>query len=103
MAQRYDLHVSFGISGEGIAVEQTSVPTRIRQIGSASWTLNAQDSARSLLSSGSARAVDGMNLFDSQYFAADLENSAVTQRLADALADQIALQLAAYFRKRGAG
>ena len=41
-----------------------------------------------------------MNIFDSQYFAADLETEAVPRRLADALADQIAIQLAAFFRKR---
>ncbi len=41
-----------------------------------------------------------LNLLDSQYFMADLETEAVTRRLADALADQIVIQLAAYFRKR---
>ena len=44
--------------------------------------------------------MDGFNLFNSQYFAADMENEVVTRRLADALADQIVTQLAAYFRKR---
>jgi hypothetical protein len=44
--------------------------------------------------------VDGLNIFDAQYFAGDLENEAVTRRLADALADQITIQLAAYFRRR---
>ena len=41
-----------------------------------------------------------MNNLDSQIFAADLENEAIQKRLAEALADQITLQLAAYFRKR---
>ncbi len=99
-ARQYDLSVSFGISGEGIAVQADSISTRLRTIGSANWTLVAQDPGRTRLTSGSARAVDGLNIFDTQYFAADLENEAVTRRLADALADQITLQLAAYFRKR---
>ena len=44
--------------------------------------------------------MDALNIFDTQYFAADLENEAVQRRLAEALADQITMQLAAYFRKR---
>ena len=58
-------------------------------IGNANWTLIAQDPARTRLTSGSAKAVDGLNIFDAQYFAADLENEAVQRRLAEALADQI--------------
>ena len=68
--------------------------------GSAYWTLIAQDRGRTRLSRGSAKAVDGLNVIDTQYFMADMENEAVTWRLADALADQIVMQLAAYFRKR---
>ena len=33
--------------------------------------------------------MDGFNIIDEQYFAADLENEAVQRRLAEALADQI--------------
>ena len=40
------------------------------------------------------------NNLDTQIFASDLENEAVQKRLADALADQITLQLASFFRKR---
>ena len=88
------------IAGEGIAIQPDSTATRIRTIGSANWTLIAQDPGRTRLTSGSARAVDGLNIFDAQYFAADLENEAVQRRLAEALADQITIQLAAYFRRR---
>jgi LPS-assembly lipoprotein len=101
-AAQYNLSVSFGISGESIAVQPNSIPTRVRNIGTAHWTLIAQDAGRTRLTSGSAIAVDGLNLFDSQYFAADLENETVTRRLANQLADQIILQLAAFFRKRAA-
>jgi LPS-assembly lipoprotein len=100
VARRYDLSVGFGISGEAIAIQPDSQPTRIREIGSATWTLIAQDPGRTKLTSGYVKAVDGINLFDTQYFAADLENEAVQRRLADALADQITLQLATFFRKR---
>jgi LPS-assembly lipoprotein len=102
VAHRYDLSVSFGISGEGIAVEQTTIATRLRLVGSATWTLTAQDPGRTKLTSGTAKAVDAINLFDTQIFAADLENEAITRRVAGALADQITLQLATYFRKQAA-
>jgi LPS-assembly lipoprotein len=64
--------------------------------------LTAQDPGRTKLSSGYAKAVDALNVFDGQYFAADLETEAVEKRMAEALADQITVQLAAYFRKRAA-
>jgi LPS-assembly lipoprotein len=102
VARRYDLRVGFGISGEGIAIQSNDTATRIRAIGSANWTLVAQDPGRTTLTAGYAKAVDAYNIFDTQYFAADLENDAVQRRLATALAEQITLQLATYFRKRAA-
>ena len=39
----YDLKVGFGISGEGIAVQSDTVATRIRMIGTATWTLVAKE------------------------------------------------------------
>lgn len=101
-AQRYELRVGFGIAGDAIAIRPDTNPTRIREIGTASWTLVAQDPARSMVTSGSARAVDGYNLINAQYFASDLENATVQRRLAETLADQITLQLAAYFRQHAA-
>ena len=100
VAQRYELRVGYGIAGDAIAILPDSNPTRIREIGSATWTLVAQDTARTTLTSGSAKAVDGYNLINAQYFASDLENEAVQRRLANALADQITMQLAVYFRKQ---
>jgi LPS-assembly lipoprotein len=102
VAYRYDLHVGFGVSGEGIAIRQDNTTTRIRLIGNATYTLVAQDPGRTTITSGTARAVDGFNIFDEQYFASDLENEVVQRRLAEALADQITLQLAVFFRKRAA-
>jgi LPS-assembly lipoprotein len=99
-AHHYDLSVGFSIAGEYIAVQPNSVTTRLRAIGSANWSLVAQDPGRTKLTSGYARAVDALNVFDTQYFASDLEYEAVTRRLAEAVADQITLQLAVYFRKR---
>ncbi|HLJ04648.1 MAG TPA: LPS assembly lipoprotein LptE [Acetobacteraceae bacterium] len=100
--RRYDLQVGFSVAGEGIAIQNDDTATRVRLIGTAIWTLTAQDSGKTKLSSGFAKAVDAMNILDSQYFALDLENEAVQKRIAETLADQITMQLAAFFRKRTA-
>jgi LPS-assembly lipoprotein len=102
VARRYDLAVGFGVSGEGIAVLQDTDPTRVRLIGIATWSLVAQDSGRTKLGSGSARTVDAVNVINGQYFAADLEGEAIQRRIAEALADEITIQLAVFFRKRAA-
>lgn len=102
VARRYELSVAFGISGEGIAIEQNTTVTRLRMIGTATWNLVAQDPGRTRLTSGSAKSVDAINIFDAQYFAADLENETAQRRLAEALADQITLQLATFFRRQEA-
>jgi LPS-assembly lipoprotein len=99
-ARHYDLSVQFWIAGQGIGIQQDTTTTRVRLIGRANWSLTAQDPGRTRLTSGSARAADALNNLDTQIFAADLENEAIQKRLAEALADQITLQLAAYFRKR---
>ena len=100
VARRYDLTVSYWIAGEGIAVQQDSTATRLRETGNASWTLVAQDPGRTKLTSGSARAIDALNINDEQYFGADLENESLQRRMAEAVADQITMQLAIFFRKR---
>src|SRR5579863_9564525 len=39
LAPRYDLVVAYGLSGEPIAIEPDSSVTRLRFVGSATWTL----------------------------------------------------------------
>jgi LPS-assembly lipoprotein len=98
----YNLRVSFGISGQGIAIDTNDIATRLRLIGTASWSLVDHDPKRTTLTTGSAQAIDGVNIFDSQYFAADLEVEAEQKRIAENLATQIATQLATWFRNRAA-
>jgi LPS-assembly lipoprotein len=98
--QRYDLEARFWVAGEGVSITPDNIATRIREIGYVTWTLRARDAAHTPLTSGSGHQLDGLNLLDQQYFAMDLENEAVQRRLANALADQVALQLAVYFRQR---
>nr|WP_294512538.1 LPS assembly lipoprotein LptE [uncultured Rhodopila sp.] len=96
----YELQVSFGIAGEGIAIENNAIATRIRMTGNATWLLHAHDAKRTVLTSGSARYIDGLNVFDAEYFAADLESEAVQRRIAEEIAQQITTQLAIWFRKQ---
>jgi LPS-assembly lipoprotein len=99
LPKKFDLAVAYGIAGEGISIQQDTTTTRMRYIGTAQWTLFARDPARSTVTSGTARSVDGLNTFDQQYFAQDLETETLQRRLAEALAQSITLQLASYFSK----
>jgi LPS-assembly lipoprotein len=100
VAQQYALSVSYGIGGEGIAIQPDNTSSYTRLVARATWYLNAEDPARTPLTHGTARAADSYNILDEQYFAADQENDFAAVRLADAVADQITLQLAAFFRHR---
>ncbi len=102
IARRYDLVVSFAVTSEAIAIQADSSSSRTRIVGSADWKLIAQDPQRTTLVGGTARNVDGLNVLNQQYFAADLETDTVQRRVAEAVADQIAYQLAAYFNKHTA-
>jgi LPS-assembly lipoprotein len=96
----YDLAVNFSIVGEGIGIETNNIATRLRLTGNASYTLIDRSPKAARLTSGSARAIDAVNIFDSQYFAADLETEAKQKSIADACAEQITNQLATWFRAR---
>lgn len=96
-ARRYSLVVSFGIAGDAIGVQRDTTPNRLRESATATWTLKKLDPAGALVTNGVARALDGVNILDQQYFAADLEGEYAQRRLADNVADQITLQLASYF------
>ena len=99
-AKRYELSVSFGVSGDVIGIQQDSTASRLREVATATWSLKLLDPGRTLVTNGTARALDGVNIIDQQYFAADLEGEAAQRRLAEAVADQIALQISAFFARR---
>ncbi len=100
VAHKYDLVVSFSVATEGIGIQVDNSSSRSRVVGTANWRLVGQDPQRTTWASGTARSVDGYNVLDQQYFAADLEGDRVNKRVAEAVADQIALQLAVWFDKR---
>jgi LPS-assembly lipoprotein len=96
----YDLSVRYWIAGQGIAILQNNNVTRIKLIGNADWSLVGRDPGRTPITQGFARAIDGVNNFDQQTFGVDLGTEQATARLAQAVADEIALRLAAFFREK---
>ena len=99
---RYALRADILITDDANGVAADSSVTRIRVIGNTNYTVVALGTQRTL-TSGTARAVDGYDVLNQQYFASDLAGETVVRRLAEALADQVALQLATYFDAHGAG
>lgn len=101
VGKRYDLVVTIGVTSENLDIAQaTSIPSRIRLVGTANWNLISQDTKRRTLATGTARVLDGSNIYDQQFFALDMEIEAVQRRMMDQLADQMTLQLAAWFNRR---
>jgi LPS-assembly lipoprotein len=98
-ARRYDLIVAYNLASEGISLQPDSSVTRTRLVGTASWYLVAQDTTRTVTTTGSARSVDGVDVVNNQFFALDLDAESAQRRVAEAIADQITLQLASYFRE----
>lgn len=104
LGQRYELAVnSFGISADTIGIQRDNTTSRVRLVGTASWSLVALGPQRRTLTSGVTREVDGYNVIDQQYFASDQANESVQRRMASAIADQITLRVAMYFRRHPNG
>lgn len=98
----YTLNVGYWIAGEGIAILPDNTATRVRMFGNANWTLVGRDPTHTPITSGYSRVQDAVNIFQNQYFGAELETEQVYRRLADSMADQITLRLAAFFRNQAA-
>ena len=96
--QRYALAVSYGISTQGIGIQSDTSVTRNRFIAVASWSLVPVGAPAKPLAAGTATPENAENVIDQQYFALTLETTTIDQQLANTLAQQIATQVAAYFR-----
>ena len=96
--KRYELSGGLAIVAEALGIQQDTSSTRTRFNASSSWSLRRVDVNNTLVTSGVARALDGININNQEYFAADLETSAAYKRLADQVADKIVQALATYFR-----
>ncbi len=99
VAKQYELTGGLAISIEAIGIQEDTSATRVRINGSSNWTLRKLDLHSTLVTQGLARATDGYNVNDQEYFAADLEQGAAYGRIAETIASEITLDLAAYFRQ----
>jgi LPS-assembly lipoprotein len=95
--RRYDLVVNFWISGELLGILNFTQATRIRLVGQSNWVLSGRDGKQ--MTSGNERVIDGFDIFDSQYFAQDMDNEQVQRRIAEAMAEQITMRLAMWFHQ----
>jgi len=100
IAKRYDLVAYISVSAEAIAIQRDSSSSRVRLVGSAPWALRTLSLEHTVLAQGTSRVLDGYNILNQQYFAADLESEVVIRRVASALADQITTQVGAFFLRR---
>ncbi len=95
----YILSVALNQSADALAYAQDNSTSRERDTATATWSLRrVADAPFTKVTFGTARAVDGHDVLDAQFFYGDLQSDSATHRLADAVADQIAQALAAYFR-----
>jgi LPS-assembly lipoprotein len=96
--KKYVLAVNYAVSSEAIGIQADTSSNRTRVIGTAHWTLKQPGLFGAKVTSGTARSVDGADVLDAQFFYASLAGQAIDRRMGDALADQIAESLAAFFR-----
>jgi LPS-assembly lipoprotein len=99
-AKRYELVASIAVSTDAIAIQRDTSSSRVRLIGSAPWVLRTLSLERTVLAQGTSRILDGYNILNQQFFAADLESETAIRRVASALADQITVQVGAFFLRR---
>ena len=99
-AALYQLDVNPGLSAAGIAVQPDNSSTFTREVGTADWTLRTTGITPVTLASSHARTVDGFNNIDQQFFQSTISGDTAQSRIAANLADEITLQLAAYFKRR---
>jgi LPS-assembly lipoprotein len=96
----YTLKVTYALTSEGIGIDPDTDVTFIRLHGGATWQLLGITPGTKALASGYATVEDGYSIVVNQYFFESLENDEVERRMAETLADQIVVRLAAYFRNR---
>lgn len=100
VAKLYELTGGLAVLGQSQGIQSDTSATRVRLIGSCAWTLRTLGLKPVELATGNARAVDGYNVNNQQYFAADLEQASADRRIAESVADQITLDVASFFRRR---
>ena len=103
IAKVFDITANPALSVEAIGIQRDNSTSRYRVNGNVTWILRKLDVAHTQVATGSARVQDGFNVIDQQYFARDMEQDAVFQRVIEALADQITQQVAIVMERQAAG
>ena len=94
---RWELLVGPSLAAEGLGIQSDGAATRVRTVATANWTL-LRLTPRETVANGFERAFDAFNIQDNQYFAADASREAMERRLAELLAEEVALRVAMQFR-----
>lgn len=92
------LDVTYSIAATGLSIQADNASTRSRLTADANWRLHSAADGKVTLAQGTARALDGFNVLNSQFFYADLSDQAAEKRLAEQIAEQITARLAAFLR-----
>ena len=92
----YELTAPYGFTEDIAGIDVNTNVTRLRISGTSNWVLR-DASSHAVVTSGMARAVSGVNIFDSQFFATTQEIEVEQRQMADLLADQIVSAMATYF------
>jgi LPS-assembly lipoprotein len=100
IAKRFELWGGLSAVPEAIAIQRDSSSSRMRLTGNAYWGLRKLDAAQTPLTNGNTRVIDGYNINDQEYFAAELEQAAAIRRIAETCADQITLSVASFLKKQ---
>ena len=98
-ARKYELAPSLRLGSDAIGIQRDNSTSRMRIDASVTWVLRSLTADKPVVTQGTARLLDGYNIIDQQFFAAELNNDSVQRRIMVGLADQIVLQLAAYFQR----
>ena len=98
VAKQYELVAVPVLVGEGVAIQRDSSTTRIRLVGTCTWSVRQLNLQHTVLLTGVDRVVGGYNILDQQFFAADLESETAVRRIMETTADLIVTRVATYFR-----
>ena len=100
VAKRYELVAAPALASEAVAIQRDTSTTRVRLVGTATWSVRELNLQHTVLLSGTSRVVDGYNVLNQQYFAADLESEAAVKRIMETMADLIVARVAIYFDRQ---
>lgn len=102
VAARYLLSVDVSFGSDALGFRRDGAITRVRYLATGRWALATLSvpPVAVVASTGLLRAIDGFNVPDQQFFAADSARDAMEQRLAMVMGEQIARDLAIALRDR---